>query len=711
MPSKASSLNPATGPNPAAKTLFFKLDLKANGVWLFALSLLFLLAEPFVLYLTGATSVDLSRNPIWGSQLARAFADFSRGVQSFVFASLMVMGLTFLAFRLFTFLFSAEESHFCLSLPLSRTRLFANRYLAGIVLISLAFLVEFLVMLLIFFLPPANLAPYFQDWLSLRLNFFFASLAFFSNLVFCLILVGHFTDGLLVAVGLNLALPALLFLLYNFVQDSVAGYMASPQEGFSQLLYWFAPLLQLFVPRQGLMDGLQSLTCWMIWGSLSLIAFQRRPAERAGNRLSSLPHSCPLALLYTFLGGVVGGMLMESWTSQTILYFLLGFLPFACLAHLLYQVLVQGPLKGAGRKFAVKICACLVLMVAFDLAVETYPVEAPLYWQAEDLESVDLNLSYLSQAWSIREGGVMLHLDQETGPEVLAKLLKIYQEGPHLATRQGFINDSRFVTEGDRGTLVISGIPMETEFTRQGGRTEKVRLYYSDIDEVLEAFAGSELYQPLTQLGQKNYLPGDEVYLDFSLYDDGSHQEDFDRLLGDLADKPYFQKDRRPAQPHLPHHGDKVGAIPEDFYDDRSKGERKQGQASLALRDQEAEKLVSLIREEERQADDLSQLMGQAKLQMYKHELTDSFYDHLESLWPQLHMRVSLKQYRELSLPGLRFHPLLIKEENDGQSGQETDPDLQLESLHLECYLPIYEDIYAESQAYILQLLQGEAHD
>lgn len=305
----------------------------------------------------------------------------------------------------------------------------------------------------------------------------------------------------------------------------------------------------------------------------------------------------------------------------------------------------------------------------------------------------------------------MLHLDQETGPEVLAKLLKIYQEGPHLATRQGFINDSRFVTEGDHGSHVISGIFLETEFTRQGGRTEKVRLYYSDIDEVLEAFAGSELYQPLTLLGQKNYLPGDEVYLDFSLYDDGSHLEDFDRLLDDLADKPYFQKDRRPAQPHLPHHGDKVGAIPEDFYDDRSKGERKQGQASLALRDQEAEKLVSLIREEERQADDLSQLMGQAKLQMYKHELTDSFYDHLESLWPQLHMRVSLKQYRELSLPGLRFHPLLIKEENDGQSGQETDPDLQLESLHLECYLPIYEDIYAESQAYILQLLQGEAHD
>ena len=106
MPSKDSSLNNSSSSNPAARYLFFKRDLTDNGVWLFVLSLLFVFAEPFILYLTGATSTDLSNNELWGSQMTRVFKDFTESVQSLGLASLMVLGLIFLAYRLFTFLFN-----------------------------------------------------------------------------------------------------------------------------------------------------------------------------------------------------------------------------------------------------------------------------------------------------------------------------------------------------------------------------------------------------------------------------------------------------------------------------------------------------------------------------------------------------------------------------------------------------------------------------
>ena len=714
MPSKASSLNHASGPNPAARYLFFKRDLKDNGVWLFVLSLLFLLAEPFILYLTGATAADLSNNQLWGSQMARAFKDFTEGVQSIVLASLMVLGLTFLAYRLFTFLFDKEESNFYLSLPLSRSRLFVNRYMAGVVLITLAFLVELLVMLLAFFLPPANLAPYFQDWLSLRLNFYLASLAFFSSLVCCFTLVGHFADGILTALGLNLFLPLLLALLGIFITDSVAGYLPEPGNNFDRIVSLWSPGMQLYIPRRGLTDGLYSLAAWMVWGCLCLLAFRRRPAERAGSRLSSMPHSWPLSLLYTFLGGVLGGMFIEALTGrQIIYYFLAGFVLFSCLAHLLYQVMVQGPLKGAGRSFAVKVLAALILMVAFDLAVETYPAEAPRYWQAEDVDSADLELGQIPSTWSIlQKGPVSLHIDRKTAPESLFALLKAYQEGPHLSERQGFINDSRM--RDPQGDYQSFNSNLRLEFTRQSGRKDKVQYFYRDSQEIYQALRSSDVYQPLTVLENRDYQAGDKVYLELTLYDDGSGQTSFRELVDRLDSSPYFQEDSWQEDASMPVYYGNPWSGPGASPAKAQLPSRKGGQAYLLLREEEAEKLVQLINADLAQTAKYAEFWTIAEPLPSQVETGESFDQQLTKMWSGLDVNLRLFQLREISLPGLsvRADSFIYNYDGDPVASElDTEANLALDSLRLEQNLPIHEPFQEESQAYLLQLLQGVAHD
>ncbi len=710
MPSKASSLNHSHSPKPTARYLFFKRDLKDNGVWLFVLSLLFLLAEPFILYLTGVTSADLSHNQLWGAHLGASFKEFTQDVQAFVLAILMVLGLAFLAYRLFNFLFNKEESYFFLTLPLSRTRLFLNRYVAGLILISLAFLVEFLVMLLIFFLPPANLAPYFQDWLSLRLNFYLASLAFFSSLVWCFILVGHFADGLLTALGLNLILPLMLALLGVFVRDSVAGYIPSPGENFYRNVSLLAPGMQLFLPRRGLTDGLFSLASWTLWGCLSLAAFRRRPAERAGSRLSNLPHSWPLSLLYSFFGGVLGGFFMEALTGrQTILYFLAGFVLFSCLAHLLYQVMVQGPLKGAGRNFAVKVLAAIILMVVFDLAVETYPAEAPRYWQDEDVVSADLELGripYLN--WHLRESPVDLHIDKDTGPESLSALLKAYQEGPHLSERQGFINDNAIMRRQEGRRVSFSGYNIPIEFTRVGGRKDKVLYYYEDLHDFSQALTRSAAYQPLSQLENTDYQAGDRLYLELTLYDDTSGLDAFVECIDQLASYPYFQvvspEDRRPMPYYEGNPWSSGRSLPMQVVN------RERQQVSLVLRDREARELVAMIKEGQAQTSKSSELMYQAEPIPNS---ADNFNQELDKFWSGLDVNFRLYLSREIALPGLSISKNALPKQGEDPLDPEAVPgaDLALDSIHLEQSLPLYDSFQEASQAYMVQLLQGVAHD
>lgn len=717
MPSKAFSPNMASRQGPVKRGLFFRRDLKENGVWLFTLSLLLILLEPFVLYLTGATAPDLSQNPLWSTDLDDYFLKFSRDLQSFLLASLLLLGISFLAYRLFAFLFNKEESSFYLSLPFSRAQLFVNRYGAGLVLISLAFLLEFLVMLLVFFLPPGNLAPYFQAWLSLKFNFYLASLAFFSSLVCSFSLVGHFADGLLTALGLNFILPLVFALLGTFVRNSVAGHFAWSRTAWLHLLSLWSPGLQLYLARAGLLEGLLTLVSTFWWAIWALVAFRRRPAERAGSRLSALPHSWPLSFLYTLLGGVLGGYFLESLlNAQKILIFLAGFLLFSCLALLLYQVMVQGALREAGRSFALKIFVSFALMLAFDLAVETYPSEAPLYWESEDVASAEFPLHPLLANWIPQEAGVDLQLDQKESPEALSALLQSYQEGPHLAERQGFINDSwrsyRRMEE-DEVPPVLHSLPMI--FALENGRRDKVNFYYEDIEELREILSQSPTLQDLAQLGQPLYLEGDQLFFDFVSYGEGVGAAKAFKLWRDrLAAYPYFEEFKGQEEEKVDLEGafrtEVVTASQEASAEVSSQGfyETKQ-RATFLLRNLEAQQLCRLQAEAASRREELFNLNDQAKL---NHEqelaLQKKFRQELDRLWSGQELSFGVRQARRLELPGLYISRPLQAYDPISPPPQASD---FLPAIHLEKNLGLYEDSCEECRAYVLQLLQGEAHD
>ncbi len=126
----------------------FAREIKENGVWLFVVTLLLVLVEPFSLYLSGITSERLEGNRLWYDNYTKGFdSNFYYNWEHLVqvlFAFIFFLALTFLSYHLFSFFFEKKSSDMWFSFPISRGKLFAGKYFAGLILILVPPLLTFL---------------------------------------------------------------------------------------------------------------------------------------------------------------------------------------------------------------------------------------------------------------------------------------------------------------------------------------------------------------------------------------------------------------------------------------------------------------------------------------------------------------------------------------------------------------------------------------
>lgn len=473
-------------------------DLRDNLVWLFLVSLLTLLIEPFALYLTGICEPDLSKNTFWQADFRYTFLMLNR-VQTLVLTLLFIVATAFMTFRLLAFLTDKERSYLGFSFPLSRSELFWYKYLAGLLLLMIPLLLDTLIMAWLMHSGPEPLAGLWLPWLQNRKLMALGWLAGYHIALFAMILAGRTSHAFLMALAIQFFLPAIWGLGLLFARDSVPGLLTLDPLAVQLPCFCFPVVLPWF-DQAGVTIWLIPLLSAVFFLAVSYVAFCRRPVERAAKPLAELPYSGVFSLLSSLLFGLLGGFFFESLLARENFYiFLAGYFVFSLLAQILYSILAGAKLKHAKTTMSTAVLLSVGLLFLFDCGVENWPVEAAKHWQRPEMESVDLPIEGGPDGFSL-EHPCVLRIDQEQTPDLFDMVYQHYQETPVKVVREGIFHTPDQTRAYHRIT-----------FRRPDGAVSEVNL--SDLPALIERIGESAPYQDLSDCEAERFLKQDRVYL------------------------------------------------------------------------------------------------------------------------------------------------------------------------------------------------------
>lgn len=616
----------------------FVREFKENGVWLFVVSLLLVLVEPFSLYLSGITSEQLEGNRLWYDNYIKGFNpafyyNWEHLVQV-LFSFIFFLALTFLSYHLFSFFFEKKSSDMWFSFPISRGKLFAGKYFAGLALILVPLLIDFLIMLPLFFSGPAHLEVFFTGWLLKRLRFLLLLVNFYSIAVLSIILAGSFAEALLINVTIQLVMPALFSMGYNYMQDSASGYFGWTELDQYKVFTLSSPALRMLVEPMYREDAVSNLVLLVVLVLLCIFAFMRRPSERTGSRLGERKGGFFLGIVWTVFVGMFGGLFIEGVLNrQSVAIYFFFFLLFGFFGLMVYRLFVKAKIRGRGLEMAVSLGLSLFLLLAFTLSVELGYTEKARTIAAEELESM-IHFNYAQHPWRSKANEEVL-FSREADPELFSKLVSIYQEAPRLAKRQGFIN--REAEKMHEAWDVL--------WKTKDGQILRGKIAAESLPAVKEEIGKSALYAPCLDLGSRQGQDGDVYYLYFRVFDNSG--EDKEEEAADFLEKiktyPFLQELKK-DDPFFSLWGEAVIEKAVNSYDAEMVG--ASGYIPFRLDPQEGEILLGKL-EEDYNADDKFSL---PPYQTEPFEYSQAIFEELGILYRE---EIRLFVIREVDIPHL----------------------------------------------------------
>lgn len=497
----------------------FKRDFKDNAVWLFVTSLIVLLIEPFALYITGISSQDLSNNTIWQNDLGGRFFQVSY-IQQVFLGLFLILAVGFLVYRLFGFVLNKNEANLWFSLPLSRLRLFLSKYLVGLCLIAIPLILDALLMLGIF----TNASPAFpaigSEWYQSRLAFCLSLLGYYNVSILTMSLASNMADHLLAVSNLQLALPAIGGLLWAFFSEAAPGHTGSIKTGLRELILAISPTAKLFVRRGFLEFGWINLV--VLFASLFLAwhAFSRRPVEAGGLKFADSRTFAWQKYSWTFLAGLLGGNFVDALFSRRQLgYFLIGFILFALFSSLVFRLFREKNNRGKLIYIFKPVMLGLIIILAFDIFSELYPVEKAKAWPLKDFDRVEVNLDDIRNSnipWQ-SSPGITINVSRADDASLLENLAKDYQEKELYAQRKGLFRNAWPKPDWSAYSFESYQIQKTLNFYNIDGKRSRVNYFQSNL-YLRDAFAQSAAYSNLVSDQDYDYKPGDQAYLLIELH-------------------------------------------------------------------------------------------------------------------------------------------------------------------------------------------------
>lgn len=352
-------------------------------------------------WLANLTQAGVEQN--W-QQAMNTVAATLGGENPFVKAAFLVMAVV-CGVALFAYLHNRQKVDFYHSLPISRTRLFANNFLTGIVCTLLTYFIMLAITLACVYAMGCGEAVRWGEIGGAVLCNLIIFLLVYALTVLTTIVCGNTVITLLLLVWVLFS-PALVRMLYNGLMDRFyVTYTGAGGTDAWTTAFMLSPVLQYF-DLEGIMhrgyDGITGmgqngsalglllayLAAAVIVTVLAAYLFRHRRSERAGTALAFLPIRLPLKVYMCLVMGVSFGIVFNLIAGG--FWFWPGLVIGTVLFHWIIEIIYAFDFRAIFAK-PLHLLAILVVLVAGMLAMQ-FDVTGFDTWlpDRDDLTAVDI---------------------------------------------------------------------------------------------------------------------------------------------------------------------------------------------------------------------------------------------------------------------------------------------------------------------------------
>ena len=375
-----------------SKNLFFNLmrEDRKRRLWVFAL--LFLAA---FFCMTVLTAMNLSSYSIIGIDPARRreFAMNIMGDINILTPFWSVIGALLCGFSGFSYLHSRSKVDFYHSLPIRRGGLFTAFYVNGIFFYLAAYLVNWLLCLV---LAAAN-GVFYPGVITLGLTGFGYHLAYFlliySVVVLSTILTGNLVVGILGFGVLSVYGPLLCLLIDGYFSTMFRTYFTRSESLVMRLVEYTSPLSAYVCGR----SGWGALAAFVVITALSAWLFGIRRSEAAGKAMAFRPSMAPIKVAMVLAASMVGGIIFYAIMGSGV-WMLFGTICGCLLSYSVIEVIYHFDFRQAlAHRRQLALCAAGSVLIFCGFYFDLLGYDSYLPDQSK-VESVSMNF-YNKENW------------------------------------------------------------------------------------------------------------------------------------------------------------------------------------------------------------------------------------------------------------------------------------------------------------------------
>ena len=475
-----------------SRSSFFKLlkeDLRQRLWTIILAAIVFILPVPIYLAMeiSNTSGYRIERWTNYISDLAGPMAADSAWM-----VLITVVGAFICAVSGFGYLFSKKKVDFFHSLPVKRETLFAVRYINGI----LIYLVPYLVMLLVSFVILAVTGNFESVVLTVTgkglLVHLLGYLTIYTTLILCVAFVGNIVVFFAVS-GWTFGITLATMLIYSWFEEKffdTFSYMGDVYADRIHALRFLCPgyfyVMAVQDPEVSLL--LQQLAFTAVVAVITLLVYRSRPSDGAGKAISFPILKPVIRISVELLAGALIGMLfyeMADGSGRFPGWMLFGIVLGVVLSHMLIQSIFHFDVR---KCFADKVSmfACIAVTMAFALVMRYDVFGYDMYLpKAKKIESVAIDLQSLDNRRDsyIYDNGQIRWFDEVTE----MKLLDIAAVYPYLEV---LVEDSAIYADRLDSAMAYSYnefLGVEVAYHLKNGKTVQRRYRVNGMREELFA--------------------------------------------------------------------------------------------------------------------------------------------------------------------------------------------------------------------------------
>ena len=389
-----------------SRSSFFKLlkeDLRQRLWTIILAAIVFVLPVPIYIAMEISSSRGFSTGMM--DNFARRLAS-TMGPQSFWLVMVTVAGALICAVSGFGYLFSKKKVDFFHSLPVKREKLFAVRYINGVLIYLVPYLAMVLVSILIMTVTGNMRAVVFPIVFGGLVVHLLGYLAVYTTFILCVTFVGNIVVFFAVS-GWTFGITAVTLLVYSWFEEQFFRTYSYMADAFTERLYslrFLSPWYFYFFSVDGNEEIglllLQELAFVVVLTVITLLVYRRRPSDGAGKAIAFPILKPVIRVSVEVLAGALVGMLFHEAADSS--YGVPGWMVFGViLGVVLSHMLIQSIFHFDVRKcFAAKGSMGLVAVatIAFVLVMRYDTFGYDKYLPKENkLESVAIEMNGLDR--------------------------------------------------------------------------------------------------------------------------------------------------------------------------------------------------------------------------------------------------------------------------------------------------------------------------